>query len=76
MAKELKMEFHPDFLKDLDQISRNDPKAADALREMLANMRQAIEGVNSGRFKSFDEGVEAITGQRPQKLGDDDDDDG
>lgn len=73
--KDWKMEILPEFLNDLDQISQDDPQSAAALREMLANMRQAIEGVNAGRYKSFEDGVEAITGQRPTKIEDIIDDD-
>lgn len=73
--KEMKMEFHPEFLTDLEKLSRDDPEAASEVRELLANMRQAMEGVKSGKYVTFDEGMETITGQRPQIVSDDDDDD-
>lgn len=68
-----KLEIHPEVFEDLNQISQTDPKAAQALREALANMRQAVEGVNTGQYASVEDGIEAITGQRPTPVDIDDD---
>lgn len=64
-----------------DQVKEamaNDAELAEALREIFACMRQAMEGVQSGRYRSFDEGMERITGERPRPVDEpfDDEDEG
>jgi hypothetical protein len=73
--KELTMEIHPEALVDLERLAQDDPEGAAAIREMLANMRQAVAGVNAGQYKSFEEGIEAITGQLPRKFSEYDEED-
>lgn len=52
-----------------------DPELAAALREFMANCRQANEAVQSGRHATFEDAIEAITGLRPVKIEIDDLDD-
>lgn len=53
----------------------NDPKLAQAIREMMATFRQARHAVETGQHKTFEDAVEAITGNRPERLENDEDDD-
>lgn len=48
-----------------DQMAQH-PEIAKHLREFAANARQAMQGVKDGQYKSFDDAMEAITGQRPE----------
>lgn len=50
------------------------PELAKAMREMAANMRQAHHAWKSGQYASFDDAMEAITGERPESLDLDEDD--
>ena len=45
-----------------------DPELAAACRELFANMRQAHLAVREGRYATFDDAMEAITGERPTPL--------
>lgn len=62
--KELKIEFAPKVLKQMEE----DPKLAAAVKEMVANFHQAHDAVQRGQYKTMDEAMEAITGNRPQKY--------
>lgn len=42
-----------------------DSELAAAMREMFANMRQAQHAVDEGRYPTFEDALEAITGKRP-----------
>ena len=45
-----------------------DPKLAAALRDMGATFRQAMAGVASGQYASFDDAMFALTGSRPERV--------
>jgi hypothetical protein len=45
-----------------------DPDVAEALRDFGAVARQVMEGVQSGKYPSFDEAMFILTGSRPEKL--------
>ena len=62
--KEWTVEYSDKVMK---QMAEN-PEMAKAIREMAANMRQAMDGVQRGQYKSFDEAMESITGSRSEPL--------
>lgn len=62
------IKFSEEALADLEAIYASDPEAAPAFRELFANMRQALQGVSSGQYLSFEEGMEALTGNRPERV--------
>ena len=53
----------------------SDPELAAMLRECLACAHQANEAVQSGRYETFEDALEAITGSRPVLLVDEDEGD-
>lgn len=58
-----------------DQVKEKiakDPKLANYLRETIACFRQAHQAVQEGRYASFPDAVEAITGTRPVRIDVDD----
>lgn len=61
---DLKIEFAPEVLARMEA----DPKLAEAVRNMTAAMRQARAGVQSGQYKSMEDGIEALTGNRPEAI--------
>lgn len=69
--KEPTVEYAPEVLEQME----GDPEMAKALREFAACARQAMQGVAEGKYKSFDDAMEAITGNRPEKIDLDDFDD-
>lgn len=46
----------------------DDPELAEAMREMFASIKNAMQGVKDGRYKSFADAMEAITGHRPERI--------
>lgn len=52
--------------EQVKQQMADNPELAEAMREIFANMHQAMHGVQSGQYQSFDDAMEAITGQRPK----------
>lgn len=50
------------------------PKVQEAMRNLASCMRQAMQGVNEGKYKSFADAMEILTGSRPKPLEIDDDD--
>lgn len=50
-----------------------DPELAAAIREMSAIFRQADHAVKTGQHKTFEDAIEALTGERPQPVDLDDD---
>lgn len=46
----------------------SDPKLAEALKALMSSMRNAAEAVKAGRYKSFDDAMEDMTGHRPQMI--------
>lgn len=66
-----KSDFEKDVLvysqKVKDQMA-NDPALAEAMREIGAAFRQAHHAWQSGQYESFEDAMEAITGQRPELV--------
>lgn len=65
MAQDFEIVFSPAAAAQLAQIATCDPAAGEKIKEMLANMRQAHQAVQEGRYASFEDALEAITGERP-----------
>lgn len=68
--KEMEVILSDEVKKQMEE----DPDLAEALRDFSAMMRQAMQGVADGKYKSMDDAVEAITGNRPRKVDLDDPD--
>ena len=64
MGDELKIKISDEVKEQMEK----DPELKKVLGELFANFHQAMEGVKNGQYKSFDEGMEAITGERPKKV--------
>lgn len=62
--KDLTIELSP----EVEASMAADPELAKAMRELSAIMRQAFAGVQSGQYKSMDDAMEALTGNRPKKI--------
>jgi len=45
-----------------------DPELAKALWEFQANLHQAWDAVKRGQYASFEDAIEAITGERPERV--------
>lgn len=45
-----------------------DPKLAKALGGLKESLLNAMQGVQDGRYKSFDDAMEAMTGSRPEAI--------
>lgn len=58
------LEFAPGVLEEINR----DPGLKKAAQEMFANMRQAHQAWRDGRYPTFDDAMEAITGNRPTKI--------
>jgi hypothetical protein len=77
---ELDVIILPEAQAELDKIAAEHPEVREVVREFMANVRQARQGVIEGRYASFEDAMEAITGSRPEPMDecddeDDDDDD-
>lgn len=48
-----------------------DPELAEAFKAFSEAARNAMQGVSDGRYKSFEDAIEAITGSRPEAISDD-----
>ena len=64
MGDELKITIS----KQVKEQMKKHPELKEVLGEMFANFHQAADGVKRGQYKSFDDAMEAITGQRPKKV--------
>lgn len=65
MRQPITVELGPDYLTSLEAA----PPAVQAkAREMVANLRQAVQAVNDGRYETVEDAIEAITGKRPVPL--------
>ena len=64
MGDELKIKISDEVKEQMEK----DPELKEVLGEMFANFHQAADGVKRGQYKSFDDAMEAITGQRPKKV--------
>jgi len=65
--KELKIKVSDQVKKDMEK----NPELKKVLGELFANFHQAADAVKRGQYKSFDDAMEGITGQRPQKVEED-----
>lgn len=57
----------------LEQMAQ-DPEMAAAIREICAAFRQSAHAVKTGQHNSFEDAMEAITGNRPEPVFDDEED--
>ena len=60
-----------------DQVKEQmakDPEIAKAMQAISADFRQAMQLVSDGKYASFDDAIEALTGKRPQPVDLDDED--
>ena len=53
----------------------SDPDLAEAMREVFAVIHQAHAAVAAGQYATWDDAMEAITGNRPEPVGFDEEDD-
>ncbi len=53
---------------DVEDKMAKDSKLAEALREFSALARQAMLGVETGQYKSFEHGMEILTGYKPMEM--------
>lgn len=67
MSKDDK-ELHIDVPAHIREQMVKDPALGEALRQMFAAMHQAHQGVIEGRYETFDDAMEAITGNRPKPV--------
>jgi hypothetical protein len=72
MAEKEKKDLTVEYSEDVKAKMAEDPKLAAMMREMAANFRQAFHGINTGQYKNFEDAMEAITGERPQRVDFDD----
>ena len=63
--QEITVEIDPVALAQLETAP---PEIQAKAREIIANLRQAVQAVNEGRYKSVEDAMEAITGQRPERF--------
>jgi len=68
------MKLHPQAVADLERIAEDDPEGAREIDEALTTMREAAQAWRNGQFASFEDAMEALTGQRPQPVFDEEDD--
>lgn len=68
MAKEPEFVIDPEAQKQLDAIIAEDPKAKAGFAELFACIRQAQQAWAEGRYPSFEDALEAITGNRPERI--------
>lgn len=61
---ELNIELLPQVQEQMDK----DPAAAAAMKSFLEVLHQAHAGVQAGQYKTIDDGIEALTGNRPRKI--------
>lgn len=62
--KELEIVLTPEIQAQMDA----DPELAKHMREFFANMRQADAAVQNGQYKTMEDAMEAIAGNRPVKI--------
>ena len=67
-ADELKIKISDQVKEQMEK----DPELKRVLGELFANFHQAADAVKRGQYKSFDEAMEGITGERPKKVNADD----
>lgn len=54
----------PDMQAEIDA----NPELAKAMQGMTEALKNAMQGVKDGRYASFEDAMEALTGQRPEKY--------
>jgi hypothetical protein len=64
----LEVEMTPEAQASIEQLVAAHPEAEEAIRDFLAKMHQAAESVNSGQYASFEDAIEALTGERPTLI--------
>lgn len=62
--KDLEIVILPEVQAQLDA----DPDMAEAIRDFMAACRQAKHAVDTGQHESFNDAMEAITGNRPEPV--------
>lgn len=68
-------EWEVEWSDEVKEAAAKDPKMAEFLREMGATVRQAMAGVKSGQYATFEDGMFALTGQRTTPTNPEGDDD-
>lgn len=58
----------PEAQAAIDKMMAQSPEAADDIRDILAVIRQAHQGWQSGKYPSFEDAMEALTGERPERV--------
>lgn len=53
---------------EVKKAAAEDPKKAEFLREIGAIFRQVLLGVQTGQYASFEEGMETLTGKKPERI--------
>jgi hypothetical protein len=64
MSDDLKIKLSDEVKEQMEK----DPELKKVLGELFANFHQAADAVQRGQYKSFDEAMEGITGERPKKV--------
>jgi hypothetical protein len=67
MTKPFEVHIAPEALAQLEKAPA---EVREAAREMIANLRQAAQAFNDGRYKTIEDAIEAITGERPERIDD------
>lgn len=69
IKEELTEDFSVVFSKEAaEKLKTAPPEIQEVMRSLAASMRQAMQGVQDGTYKSFPDAMEAITGHRPQRM--------
>lgn len=68
MTDDLKIQFTPEAQADIDRLLAEKPQIKPAFDELKANMHQAMQAVHEGRYETFEDAMEAITGHRPVPI--------
>lgn len=66
--KEFEIVIGPEASREMER----DPVMAEAMKDLFAAMKQAIHGVETGQYETFEDAMEAITGDRPELVNPDD----
>lgn len=65
------LRFAPGALEQMKKLYAEHPEAEEDFKIMIAGLRQAHHAWKTGRYKTFDEAVKAVTGLTPQPVDDD-----
>lgn len=58
----------PEAQAEIDAAIAEDPELGAAITAFKESAMNAMQGVHDGRYKSFEEAMEALTGQRPELV--------